>query len=158
MCENLKQMLAYYKAMLRTQVYKILLICFILCGLVLFIVGITQIPQGDTKQIVPPGKTSQDITDQKNAIAIASLGFMLAMIGLGATIIGILLLWILVQFYIANEVAVLPIPIPVRHRRIQQSQAQSEPIDSDIVNETKIENVNTIQPYRQGPHIDYHII
>jgi len=146
--------------MLRTHICKIFLFGFITAGLVLFIYGIIQIPQGDTKQIVPPGKTSQDITDQKNAIAISSLGFMLAMIGLGATIIGILLLWILVQFYIANEVAVLPMPIATRVPRIQRQrpQAQPEPIDSDIVNETKIENVNTIQPHRSGPHIEYHII
>jgi hypothetical protein len=142
--------------MLKTHICKIFLFGFIAAGLVLFIYGITQIPQGDTKQLLQPGQTTQDLTNQKNAIALASLGFMLTMIGLGATICGILMLWFLMYYYIANEVAVLPMPIMIRHRQIQQ--AQPEATDSDIVNETKIENVNTIQPYRSGPHIEYHII
>jgi len=148
--------------MLRIQTCKILLFLFIICGLVIFIFGLTQIPQEETKQILPPGQTTQDLTDKKNSIAIASLGFKLTMVGLGIIIIGIVMLWIIMQFYIANQVAPMTlIELQAQRqivRRVPRVQKQSEQAEIDIVNETEIENVNTMQPPRLGPHIEYHII
>ena len=92
---------------------KILVCSVSISGVILFIIGIFQLPGGQT-QTIQSGETTESLQQKNTDMIVHSKAFLLTMIGIGLGFGGFILWWCIFQFLCYEIPRIEPIYPPIQ--------------------------------------------